>query len=161
MTLLVLLSLLVGPYMGLVWAARRWPGLAVAPPMRFRVGASLLFAFTAMGHFFQTAAMAEMLPPVVPYWMEIIYLTGILELLGAVGLWVPGLTRLTGLSLCLMLVGVLPTNVYAAFNSVAFGGHEAGPIYLLVRVPFQLLPIWWIYKSALENPRPGRVAAAV
>jgi uncharacterized membrane protein len=46
-----------------------------------------------------------------------------------------------------MLLGLLPANIYSAFNQVDFGGHAAGPIYLLVRVPFQLFVIWWIYWS--------------
>jgi hypothetical protein len=44
-----------------------------------------------------------------------------------------------------MLIGVLPSNVYAAFNYVPFGGHDHGPVYLLVRIPFQFLLIGWIY----------------
>jgi len=89
--------------------------------------------------------MAEMLPGAIPYRIGVIYVTGILELLGAIGVWVPRLTKLTGLLLILMLVGLLPANVYSAFNRVDYGGHGAGPVYLLVRVPFQLFAIWWTY----------------
>ena len=89
--------------------------------------------------------MAAMLPPSVPYRIELIYVTGVLELLGAIGVWIPRLMKLTGVCLILMLIAVLPANIYSAFNHVAFGGHESGPIYLLVRVPFQLLAIAWTY----------------
>ncbi|HYX71759.1 MAG TPA: hypothetical protein VE732_03240, partial [Nitrososphaera sp.] len=41
--------------------------------------------------------------------------------------------------------GLLPANIYSAINRVDFGGHGIGPAYLLVRVPFQLFVIWWIY----------------
>ncbi len=47
--------------------------------------------------------------------------------------------------LILMLLGVLPANIYSALYHVKVGGHEAGPIYLLVRVPFQLFVIGWTY----------------
>ena len=63
-------------------------------------------------------------------------------MLGAIGVWIPRLMRLTGLCLILMLVCLLPANLYSAVNRVDFGGHGAGPAYLLVRVPFQLLVIW-------------------
>ncbi len=89
--------------------------------------------------------MSQMLPPSLPYRVELIYLTGILELLGAIGVWIPRLTRLTGICLILMLVGVLPANIYSAMSRVDFGGHGAGPAYLLARVPFQVLVIWWTY----------------
>jgi uncharacterized membrane protein len=44
-----------------------------------------------------------------------------------------------------MLIGILPSNIYAAINRVDFGGHGVGPAYLLVRIPFQLFVIWWTY----------------
>lgn len=86
-----------------------------------------------------------MLPPAVAFRIELIYFTGVLELLGAVGVWIPGLTRLTGLLLILMLIGILPANIYSAINRIEFGGHGAGPAYLLIRIPFQLIVIWWTY----------------
>jgi uncharacterized membrane protein len=89
--------------------------------------------------------MAAMVPPAVPYRVETIYVTGVLELLGAAGVWIPSLMRLTGLCLILMLLCFLPANIYSAINRVDFGGHGAGPAYLLVRVPFQLFALWWAY----------------
>ncbi|MGI8919158.1 MAG: DoxX family protein [Pyrinomonadaceae bacterium] len=112
---------------------------------RARVGLSLFFLFTAIGHFIRSEEMAEMLPPSIPYRVELICVTGIFELLGAIGVWLPHLTRLTGLLLIIMLVGVLPANIYSAVQRVDFGGHGAGPLYLLVRVPFQLFVICWTY----------------
>lgn len=89
--------------------------------------------------------MAAMLPPAIPYRIELIYVTGVLELLGAIGVWIPRLMKLTGACLILMLIGVMPSNIYSAINHVDFGGHGAGPVYLLVRVPFQIFVIWWVY----------------
>jgi|GEM_PF-523138 len=156
MTLLFLVLLLTFPYLILTLAGKLAPRFKVAPATRARVGLSLFFAFTAIGHFISTAAMAEMLPAAVPYRIELIYLTGILELLGAIGVWIPRLARLTGFLLILMLVGLLPANVYSAVNRVDFGGHSAGPLYLLIRVPFQLFAIWWAYFATEQNWfRPG------
>ena len=63
----------------------------------------------------------------------------------------PGLTRLTGLCLILILIAILPANIYSAIQRVDFGGHGAGPLYLLVRVPFQLFVIWWTYFATQEK----------
>jgi uncharacterized membrane protein len=156
MQLLFLLLLLVTPYLLLTLAGRWVGGLKTAPATRARVGLTLFFLFTALGHFVRTEEMAEMVPPAIPYRVEAIYITGVLELLGAVGVWVPGLTRLTGLCLILMLVCLLPANVYAAINRVEFGGHGAGPAYLLVRVPFQLFVIWWTYFATGQKWLRGR-----
>jgi uncharacterized membrane protein len=145
MQLLVLLLLLVAPYLILTLAGRWISGLKIAPAARARVGLTLFFVFTGLGHFIRTEGMVEMVPPSIPYRVELIYLTGVLELLGAVGVWVPRLMRLTGLCLILMLIGILPANIYSAVHRVDFGGHGAGPTYLLVRVPFQLFAICWTY----------------
>ena len=145
MQLLFLLLLLVAPYPVLALAGRWVSALKVAPAARARAGLTLFFLFTALGHFIRTEEMAEMLPPAVPYRVELIYLTGVLELLGAAGVWVPRLMRLTGLCLILMLIAILPANVYSALHRVDFGGHAAGPAYLLARVPFQFFVIWWTY----------------
>jgi uncharacterized membrane protein len=149
--LLFLLLLLTGPYLLLSLAERRISGFTVPAHTRRRIGLSLFFLFTGMGHFLQSGAMAQMLPPFVPFRLELIYVTGILEWLGAVGLWIPRLITTTGVCLIVMLIGVLPANVYAAFNRVDFGGHDLGPAYLLVRVPFQFFVIWWIYKAAVQT----------
>jgi uncharacterized membrane protein len=145
MTLLFLLLLLIIPYLILTLMGRWVAGFKIPPAKRARAGLSLFFIFTSIGHFISTEGMAAMIPPAVPYRIELIYLTGILELLGAVGVWIPRLTRLTGLLLILMLIGLLPANVYSAINRIDFGGHGAGPAYLFVRVPFQLFVIWWTY----------------
>ena len=145
MTLLFLFLLLTVPYVILTLIGKLFPQTKTTPATRARVGLSLFFAFTAIGHFITTEAMADMLPPVVPYRNELIYFTGILELLGAIGVWIPRLTKLTGLLLIVMLLGLLPANIYSAINRVEFGGHSAGPLYLLVRIPFQLFVIWWTY----------------
>ena len=150
MTLLFLLLLLISPYLIWTLVGKWFPRFEVAPETRARVGLSLFFAFTSIGHFIRTEAMAEMLPATVPYRTGLIYLTGIFELLGAIGVWIPRLRKLTGVFLILMLVGLLPANVYSAVNRIEFGGHGAGPLYLLVRIPFQLFAIWWVYFATIK-----------
>jgi uncharacterized membrane protein len=151
MQLLFLLLLLIAPYLVLTLASWVITGFKITPAARARVGLTLFFLFTSLGHFIRTEEMSSMLPPSIPYRVELIYLTGILELLGAIGVWIPRLMRLTGLCLILMLLGILPANIYSAISRVDFGGHRAGPAYLLVRVPFQLLVIWWTYFATEQN----------
>ena len=59
------------------------------------------------------------------------------------------------LLLLVMLAGLLPANIYSAIHRIEFGGHSAGPVYLLVRVPFQVLTMWWTY-FATELRWPGK-----
>jgi len=151
MQLLFLFALLVVPYLLLSVADRLIPPFKVAPATRGRVGLSLFFLFTGIGHFIKTQEMAQMVPPYLPYGENIIYFTGVLELLGVCGLWIRPLIRFTGVCLILMLLALLPANVYSALAFVPFGGHQWGPIYLLVRIPFQVFLMLWIYFSAVRQ----------
>ncbi len=151
MTLLFLLLLLVVPY-GLLTLAERWGAVVkIAPAIRARVGLSLFFMFTAIGHFIRTEEMAAMLPAFVSNRVAVIFVTGIFELLGAIGVWIPRLMKTTGICLILMLIGILPANIYSAINRIDFGGHESGPAYLLVRIPFQFLVIGWTYLATEQK----------
>ncbi len=156
MQLFLLFLLLIGPYLVLTLLSYLSPRFDMRLSTRARIGLSLFFLFTGIGHFIRTEPMAAMLPPSVPYPVELIYLTGVFELLGAVGVWIPKLMKVTGVCLILMMFAVLPANIYSAFNHVDFGGHQYGPIYLLVRIPFQLFVIAWTYVATEQKWLSGK-----
>jgi uncharacterized membrane protein len=110
-----------------------------------RFGLALVFAFTGFGHFVKTDAMVEMLPKSIPGRRVLILISGIFELLLAMLLLAWPQSQLLGLTIIGFLLAVFPANVYAAVRRVPFGGHAAGPIYLLVRAPVQILLILWTY----------------
>ena len=68
MTLVFLLLLLITPYLALSFAARWIPGLKIAPAARARVGLSVFFTFTSIGHFIRTEEMSAMLPHFRSIW---------------------------------------------------------------------------------------------
>lgn len=150
MMLLILLMILILPYALLTLLGRWIDAFRFPRSTRARIGLSLFFLFTAIGHFVKTEEMSLMLPGWVPYRVEMIYFTGVLEFLGAIGIWIPRLMKFTGWCLIVFLICILPSNIYAAINKVPFGGHEAGLTYLIFRIPFQLLLIWWTY-GATQN----------
>jgi uncharacterized membrane protein len=160
MTLLMLILLLIGPFLFLTLMGRWIPATKLRPTTRARVGVSLFFTFTAVGHFLQAEAMSAMLPPAIPCRIGLINLTGGLELLGAIGVWLPHVTRLTGVCLMLMLVVFLPVNIYTAIYRVDFGGHGSGPAYILLRIPFQLFVIGWVYYATEQQWVGGGPASA-
>ncbi|MCB0128925.1 MAG: DoxX family protein, partial [Caldilineaceae bacterium] len=85
-------------------------------PVRGRMALALLFLFTGTSHFFFVDAMTQMIPSFVPARELLVYVTGILEIAGALGLLLPRLQRLAGYALIVFLIGVLPANIYAAMN---------------------------------------------
>lgn len=118
---------------------------------KLALAATLLF--TSLGHLIYTKGMVLMLPDFIPLKKEIIYVTGLLEVMGAFGLFIPSLSRLTGMLLIVFFILILPTNIYANmrhlnYETATFDGK--GPGYLWFRIPFQLLLIGWTYYFALR-----------
>ncbi|MNR31018.1 hypothetical protein D3C85_1485050 [compost metagenome] len=114
---------------------------------------AMLF-FTAIGHFVYTKGMSMMIPSIVPLKTEIIYLTGLLEVLLGIGLLIPSLRVYTAWFLVLFFTLLLPANIYAALKHIdyqkgSFDGN--GMSYLWFRVPLQILFIAWTYVSTIKN----------
>jgi uncharacterized membrane protein len=117
-----------------------------------RLGICAVFLFAAIGHFFKTEQMMEMLPPFVPARRALIYITGILEIaLGIAVLAVPD-PFYVGLFIIAYLIAIFPSNVYAAIRRIPFGSHSMGPKYLFARLPLQLLVISWTYWFTVRAP---------
>lgn len=134
----IILTLLLLPFLALIPAH-------VTEPVRGRIGIFLVFAFTSIGHFIKTKAMSQMLPAWTPMRVPLIYVTGVFELLAAIAIFIPHLSRSAGVLLCFFLILILPSNIYAALQRVDFGGHRIGPKYLIIRIPLQLFLIGWVY----------------
>lgn len=105
----------------------------------------VMFIFTATAHFNKMKYdLANMIPAYVPRPLLIVYITGILELLGAVALLLPQFRRLAGICLIALLIGMFVANVNAAQRGVTLRGKPATPLWL--RAPMQVLFIallWW------------------
>ena len=122
---------------------------------RWALAVMLLFAATA--HFKETRHdLARMVPEWMPQPMTVIYVTGVLEVLGAIGILIPQTRRAAGICLCLLLAAMFPGNIKAAQEQLVISGNVATP--LLLRIPMQLLFIalaWW---STSDPPREAERA---
>lgn len=119
-----------------------------------RIAMAAMLVLTSIGHFMFNKGMSMMLPDFIPYKNEIIYLTGVLELLAAIGLLLPKFQVITGWLLILFFIMILPSNIYAAINHVdlqkaTYNGE--GPGYLWYRIPLQVFYIAWVYFSAVKS----------
>jgi uncharacterized membrane protein len=151
--LILLLLILLGTYGGLTVVQALIGRPTLSASLRGRISVAVLFGFTGLSHFFMPEQLAQLLPPALPYRLELIYLTGVLELLGAIGLLVPQLAWLASVALILFLLGVLPANIYGALTAAPFGAYDLGPIYLLARIPFQAVLIGWLYYFGIRTLR--------
>lgn len=113
-----------------------------------RYALAVMFLFTSAAHFNRLRHdLARMIPVFVPAPMALVYLTGALELAGAIGLMLPHhIHRLTAWCLIAFLIAVFPANVYAALAGATLGGKPVTRLWL--RTPMQLLFIALLYWSA-------------
>ena len=110
-----------------------------------RYGLVVMFVFTATAHFNKMKHdLARMIPAYFPRPLLIVYISGVLELLGAAGLVLPQFRRLAGICLIALLVGMFIANVNAAQRGVTLRGKPSTPLWL--RAPMQILflaLLWW------------------
>jgi uncharacterized membrane protein len=130
----------------------------VAPLRDWRTGLrwalALMFLVTASAHFGPGREdLIRMVPPVFPMADLLVTLTGILEILGAIGLAIPRLARPAALSLAILLAAMFPANVYAALHGLELMGKPVTP--LLARTLMQILFIGALLAAA-DLRRIGR-----
>lgn len=119
-----------------------------------RIAMTLMLIFTAIGHFVFTKGMAMMIPKFIPFKISLIYITGIFEIIIAIGLLFENLKTTFGWTLIIFLVLMLPANIYAALNNVNYQEatyNGSGISYLWFRIPLQLLFIAWTYFSCFKK----------
>ncbi|HZG53471.1 MAG TPA: DoxX family protein [Pyrinomonadaceae bacterium] len=109
------------------------------------IALAILFLFTGATHFFDIKHdYAAMIPSPFPKSLWLIYLTGILQVAGAIGLLLPRIRKIAGLCLIALLVALFPANVNAALNNVPFRGQPPTSLWLraLIQLVFVAM-IWW------------------
>jgi uncharacterized membrane protein len=94
-----------------------------------RLALSGMFLLTASAHWGKRRPdLIQMVPPFLPRPDLLVTVTGILEILGAVGLMLPAVARYAALGLSLLLIAVFPANVHAARERLAIAGQPVTPL---------------------------------
>lgn len=85
-----------------------------------RAALAVMFLLTASAHWGKRRPdLIRMVPPGFPRPDLLVTITGVLEILGAVGLLVPATTRVAAVCLALLLIAMFPANIHAARRHVS------------------------------------------
>ena len=95
-------------------------------------------------HFIRPGMYEAIMPPYLPAHRELVYASGVAELLGGLALLHPRTRRAGGWWLIATLVAVFPANVHMALSPEDYPDIPGGQLSLVARLPVQALFILWV-----------------
>jgi uncharacterized membrane protein len=104
-----------------------------------RGGLALMFLFTASAHWGKRKGdLVAMVPSALPRPDLIVSATGVLEILGAVGLLIPAIAPVAAACLAMLMIALFPANIRAARQGLTIGGRPATalPVRTLLQLVF-------------------------
>lgn len=111
-----------------------------------------IFIVAGINHFVNPRFYVKIMPPYIPYHLQLVYLSGILEILGGLGVLFALTRQWAGYGLIALMIAVFPANIYMAMNPDLFA-RTAPAWALYVRLPLQFLLIWWIHQTTIAEKR--------
>ena len=108
-----------------------------------RYALALLFVMAGSLHFVHPATYLAIIPPQLPQPLALVYVSGIFEILGGLGLLMPRTRQLAGWGLLALLLAVFPANLHMALihQQLVIPGWVAWG-----RLPLQLPLMWWVWR---------------
>ena len=122
-----------------------------------------LFVGAGANHFRDPDFYVRIMPPYLPWHAQLIFLSGVGELLCGLGVLFPPTRRLAAWGTIALLVAVFPANIHVAFNNVpVFGAKEGAGALGYVRLPFQAVLIawaWWYTRDDYRSEASAQTAS--
>jgi uncharacterized membrane protein len=126
-------------------------------PLAKNIGLSVVFLWFFVGgitHFTNADFFVAIMPPWIGWHLEIVYISGVFEILGAIGILVPRLRQLAGNCLFLLVIAVSPANVHMWLNPELF--PDVSEAFLSIRLVIQVLLLWLIWWCTRRAPADGQ-----
>ncbi len=110
-------------------------------------------------HFVLPEPFIKIVPPVFLYPAAMVYISGFFEILGAIGLLFPPVSRLAAWGLVSLFIAVYPANLYMAIHHIHIPNIPVSNTFQAIRLPLQFVLIawaWW-YTRADDNPNQASI----
>ena len=103
----------------------------------------IFYIIVGIKHFQDPSWFVQIVPPILPYKYELVYISGFFEVLLGILLMIPRFQSIAAKGLMALLICVYPANIYLAqTNGVALG---VSPLIAWGRLPFQFVFIGLAY----------------
>jgi uncharacterized membrane protein len=113
--------------------------------------AAIFFIGAGVLHFVKTDFYLRIVPPYIPWHLAMVWISGVCEILGGIGLLIPRVRRAAAWGIVALLIAVFPANLYMATDPVAAGAAGQPPLLLWGRLPLQIVFIWWVLWATRER----------
>jgi len=104
------------------------------------------FIFVGVFHFVRPSGFVAIVPPFLPAHLALVYISGVFEILGGIGLFLPRLRPIAVIGLIVLVVAVFPANIYMLMHPEEFATGWITPLALWLRLPLQPILIWWLWE---------------
>jgi len=104
-------------------------------------GYGIPFILVGIEHFRSPQKFVDIVPNYLPFALLLVYLTGIMEVAGGLGIIYPETRIMAGRFMALFLLAVYPANFYMWTNGIPFNGTKLTTNGHLVRLFVQFLLI--------------------
>ena len=101
----------------------------------------IAFIFAGIAHFRSPQIFVDIVPNFLPFPLFLVYLTGVMEIAGGIGIIHPDTRVLTGRFLVLFLIAVFPANLYMWMADVPFNGSLLTTPQHMLRFVIQIILI--------------------
>ena len=110
---------------------------------------SLFYLVAGTLHFLRPRVYEAIMPDALPAKRELVYASGVAEIVGGAGVLHPATRRPAGWWLIATLTAIFPANVHMAVNAERY---RPIPVPLLwLRLPLQALLIAWAWRVAVQR----------
>jgi uncharacterized membrane protein len=104
---------------------------------------TIFMVLAGVNHFLSPAPYVGMMPAALPAPWALVYISGIAEILGGLGLIRRATRRHAAWWLIALFIAIFPANLNMAVNHLALGDHALPDWMLWARLPLQGVLIWW------------------
>ena len=105
------------------------------------LGYGIPFILVGIEHFRSPQKFVDIVPNYLPFALFLVYMTGVIEIAGGLGIIYPETREITGRLMVLFLLAVYPANFHMWINDVSFNGTKLTTNGHLVRLFVQFLLI--------------------
>lgn len=117
---------------------------------RYLIG--VVFVLAGILHFLKPGFYLNIMPDYIPRPKAMVYLSGVAEVAGGVGMLLPAVRFEATIGLILLLIAVFPANIDMALKTIRKRGwFRLSSILLISRLLLQFVLMYWVYWAGVSS----------